>query len=122
MVDASRFPEVFGRLRKILEPYDFIGVRLDSADNYVIEGPPSPARLRRPTYFGEARIRKNYVSFYLMPVYAFPDLLDTVSSDLIKRMQGKSCFNFTVIDEERFAELEALTKVGYERYREEGLV
>jgi hypothetical protein len=30
-------------------------------------------------------------------------------------MQGKSCFNFSTVDEGLFAELELLTSVGYER-------
>ena len=29
-----------------------------------------------------------------MPVYMFPDLLDGISPELRRRMQGKSCFNF----------------------------
>ena len=35
---------------------------------------------------------------FLMPVYVNPSLLETMSSALRKRMQGKACFNFTVIE------------------------
>jgi hypothetical protein len=52
---------------------------------------------------------KNYVSFHLMALYVFPEMLKSVSPALLQRMQGKSCFNFTQIDEELFAELERLT-------------
>jgi hypothetical protein len=30
-------------------------------------------------------------------------------------MQGKSCFNFTSVDEALFTELETLTRVGHDR-------
>jgi hypothetical protein len=48
----------------------------------------------------------------------FPDLLDGLSEGLKKRMQGKSCFNFTTVDESYIAELAQLTKAGIERYRQ----
>ena len=55
---------------------------------------------------------KRYVSFYLMPVYASPELDAAVSPALRKRKQGKSCFNFDRIDEALFAELSDLTARG----------
>ena len=58
---------------------------------------------------------KRYVSIYLMPVYADPSLMDGASPELRKRMQGKSCFNFTKVDEPLIGELESLVKTGYER-------
>jgi hypothetical protein len=42
---------------------------------------------------------KSYVSFHLIPVYMFPDLLKGLSPALEKRMQGKSCFNFKTVRE-----------------------
>ncbi len=73
-------------------------------------------------FFGAAQVKKRYVSFYLMPVYAFPDLLKGISPALKKRMQGKACFNFTTIDDEMLAELAALTAKGFARYEKEGFV
>ena len=37
-------------------------------------------------------------------------------------MQGKSCFNFTKVDDELFAELTQLTDTSYERFRQEKLI
>jgi hypothetical protein len=65
-------------------------------------------------------VGKRYVSFYLMPVYSHAELLDGVSPALRKRMQGKSCFNFTTPDEAFLAELEALTARGYEHFEADG--
>jgi len=58
------------------------------------------------------RLGKAYVSFYLMSVYASPDLLKGMSPELKKRMQGKSCFNFKEVDEKLFKELAQLTRAG----------
>jgi hypothetical protein len=53
---------------------------------------------KRPLFFGAVQVKKNYVSCYLRPVYADPTLLARISDSLKKRMQGKSCFNFTPAD------------------------
>ena len=46
-------------------------------------------------YVAGTRLGKSYVSYYLMPVYATPGLVESLSPELRKRMQGKACFNFT---------------------------
>ena len=51
-----------------------------------------------------------------MPVYGRPELLDAVSPQLRRRMQGKSCFNFSAIDESLMSELEALTQRSFEAF------
>lgn len=61
---------------------------------------------------GAVQIKKRYVSFHLIPVYAIPALGKTISTSLQKRMQGKSCFNFTSIEPAHVKELAALTKRG----------
>jgi hypothetical protein len=58
------------------------------------------------------QMKKNYVSYHLIPVYAIPTLLDAISPALKKRMQGKSCFNFTAIEPAQVKELKALTAAG----------
>lgn len=69
---------------------------------------------------GAVQSKKNYVSFHLMPVYAFPELLDDLSPALRKRMQGKSCFNFSEVDEPLVAELTQLVAAGARRYEAAG--
>jgi hypothetical protein len=51
-----------------------------------------------------------------MSVYAYPDLLKTMSPELKKRMQGKSCFNFKEVDEKLFKELAQLTRAGAAKF------
>ena len=70
--------------------------------------------------FGSVSIGKRYVSYHLMCVNLEPDLLETMSPQLRRRMQGKSCFNFSRVDETLFAELADLTARGFERFGEIG--
>jgi hypothetical protein len=115
-MDAKEAPfgEVYGRLRGILAPYaPKMYVSADTDVWYGLDLAPEAERVPA-TWFGAVRRGKRYVSYYLMPVYANPRLLDGVSPELRKRMQGKSCFNFTRVDERLFAELTDLTNRGYE--------
>jgi hypothetical protein len=57
-----------------------------------------------------------------MCVYLDPALLEGMSPALARRMQGKSCFNFTKVDAALFDELEALTARGKAAYAERGLL
>lgn len=94
MSDKNNFPEVFAKLKAIFQPY----VKKDDVaqDNqtYYLLNTRHIMKNKRPLCFGGVRMGKAYVSFYLMSVYACPDLLKTMSPELKKRMQGKSCFNF----------------------------
>ena len=120
MPEKKDFQATFARLKKILSKYEKrLRVTLDKPGAYSLDAGYSE-KFKRNVYFGGVHIKKNYVSFYLMPVYVCPDLLKGISPALKKRMQGKSCFNFTALDEELFAELADMTKRGYERYKEEG--
>lgn len=47
-------------------------------------------------------------------------LLKDIALQLKKRMQGKPCFNFKLIDDAPFTELERLTAAGFERYKAKG--
>jgi hypothetical protein len=113
------FTLVFQELKSILEPYaGNLKVKADTPDTYYLDGPYS-ATWKKELFFGSAQIKKNYVSFYLMPVYMYPELLIEVSSELKKHMQGKSCFNFKTVEPTLFEELATLTRKGAEKFREE---
>ena len=72
-------------------------------------------------FFGAAAMRKSHVSYYLFPVYVFPELLDGLSPQLKARWDGsKSCFNFERPDPKLFEELGALTERGFERFGRAG--
>jgi hypothetical protein len=118
------FQIIYNRFRDILKKYagETLQIREERPNQYELIGPPTPRSKGREVWFGAARIGKRYVSYHLMPIYAFPDLLNEISPQLKKRMQGKSCFNFIHLDDQLFNELEDLTGRGYERFRQEGLI
>ena len=117
MSPQSDFPLVFEKLKNILKPFEpKLNVTADTPSVYSLDGPYSE-KWQRQLFFGSAQIKKNYVSFYLMPVYMFPDLLKGISPELKKHMQGKSCFNFKKIDPDLFKELAELTRKGVETFR-----
>ena len=121
MSPQTDFPIIFEELKMILRPFAAnLTVKADSMDAYYLDGPYSE-KWKKELFFGSAQVKKNYVSFYLMPVYMYPDLLKGISPELKKHMQGKSCFNFKKVEPELFKELAALAKKGYERFQKEGL-
>lgn len=117
MSPKSNFPFVFEQLKSILRPFEpKLTVTADTPGAYSLDGPYSE-KWKKPLFFGSAQIKKNYVSFYLMPVYMFPDLLKDISPELRKHMQGKSCFNFHKFEPDLFEELSRLTRKSIERFR-----
>jgi len=121
MPAQNDFPVVFKQLKNILKPYaQDLTVKADTADTYYLDGPYSQ-KWKKELFFGSAQIKKNYVSFYLMPVYMYPELLKEVSLELKKHMQGKSCFNFKKVEPELFDELAILTRKGAEKFKEENV-
>lgn len=117
MAKTAEFPEIFRQLKALLAPYaSQLAVTADAPDHYSLSTPAGP----NATFFGAARIGKRYVSYHLMPLYVTPVLLDGISTELRRRMQGKSCFNFTALDAQALAELTILTQRGFASYRVAG--
>ena len=69
-----------------------------------------PTKPGTQMWFGAVRMGKAYVSYHLMPVYTHPKLAEAVDPALRRRMQGKSCFNFTSLDPALMTALKALTR------------
>jgi len=108
---------VFKTLKRIFAKYEkTMQVVCNLEGKYYLQTCDSPYR-GKPVWLGGVEIKKNYVSFHLIPVYMFPDLKDNLSPELRKRMQGKSCFNFKKPEPQLFAELEHITAQGVERFR-----
>lgn len=119
MIDHSL---VYAELRGIMHRY---ANQLDCAidnDNELYLNTKHIQKNKKPLWFGAVQIKKRYVSYHLMPVYVNPELLDDLSPALKKRMQGKSCFNFSNIDAALFQELAILTEAGFKDYRARGYV
>jgi hypothetical protein len=115
---TSQFKLVFARLRDILKKNsDGLKVEPNKDNHYGLTAPIGPAtvqawggKMKSPTIpVAWVQEGKAYVSYHLMGVYGNPKLLDGASKKLLARMQGKSCFNFKMVDEVLFDELEKLT-------------
>src|SRR5437773_12480772 len=115
MPDKKDFDKVFAKLRAIFKPYAKKMVVVQDTPKCYYLDTRYIMKNKKPLCFGAVRLGKNYVSFYLMSVYASPDLLKAMSPELKKRMQGKSCFNFKEVDKKLFSELAKLTKAGAEK-------
>jgi hypothetical protein len=114
---VADFKAVFSALRGLLAPYENTLAFKAAKPDYCYLESRTPTYRNRPMFFAGVRTGKNYVSYYLMSLYACPEQLKAMSSALKKRMQGKACFNFTAVDQELFGELARLTEAGYHKFK-----
>ena len=117
MTDKN-FQDVYKKLNQMMKDIgkDLIVKRKGEAGMELVG--PNPDIKGRELWFGGVEIKKNYVSYHLMPVYMNPGLLEGLSTELRKRMQGKSCFNFNKVDEKLFSDLRELTQKGHDWFVE----
>jgi len=109
------FSRIFGALKPVMaEQEGRLAVQKDTSSEYslVTKGPsPFPQHKGQPMWFGAVKLGKAYVSFHLMPLYMSPTLEKQISPALKKRMQGKTCFNFKAVpDEKLLMDLKKLTE------------
>ena len=123
------FESIFVRLRGILEKHAAaLTVKADAPGHYALEAGVGPATLRAwggkmksPTIpVAWVRVGKAYVSYHLMGVYGNTKLCGGMSKELKARMQGKTCFNFKLVDEKLFKELDRLTGQAIAAFRKAG--
>jgi hypothetical protein len=112
MAPAPDLVALEARLQRVLDAYRD---RLEPATIY------SQPTLRRKgakahDWFAFVKPASKHVSFFLMPIVTWPDLLDGCSDALLMRHQAKSAFNFTGLDEGVIGELESLVARAFERY------
>lgn len=113
--------EVFQSLRRILNEHESeLEVVKDTAAEYYLNS--KVKEKGKPVFFGMVKVSKSKIAFHLMPVYCHPELLDDLSPDLKKRMQGKSCFNFSKVENELFDELRQLTERGFKLFQNDGRI
>jgi hypothetical protein len=120
-MDAA-FAGVSAALRPVLARYGKrLRVQADGPHGYSLESnlpSPFPQHKGNPLFFGAVRTGKAYVSYHLMPLYMCPTLMERISPELKRRMQGKSCFNFKAVPSaEIIEELKNLTSAAFEQWR-----
>jgi hypothetical protein len=112
----SSLKPVFSKVAKHLT------LKNDTQTEYALVGKspsPFPQHKGHPLDFGSLRVGKFYVSLHLMPLYMCPELNQSLSPELRKRMQGKTCFNFKGDpDPALIAELKRLAEDGLKQWTE----
>lgn len=119
---SQDFEATFEKLRAIFKPLekDF-EIKTNEAGKYYLVSKKRNEK-KQEVWFGGVEIKKNYVSFHLVPLYFFPELLAEISPELKKRLTGKACFNFKKPDESVFKELENLTRTGFETFKQKEMI
>jgi hypothetical protein len=126
---AAELQPIFERLKETLANYSpplaerSGGIKgksdyqLWSEKDVVIDGRP-----RSEVYFAGVIAQKRYVGFYYMPVYTDPERKDLFEPELLRLLQGKSCFHVKRLDEELLVQIDDALARGLELYRERGWV
>jgi hypothetical protein len=120
---AAESATVFSSLKPLFSKIaKHLALKTDTQTEYalVTKSPsPFPQHKGNPLDFASLRVGKSYVSLHLMPLYMCPELNQSISPALRKRMQGKTCFNFKGNpDPELVAELKRLTEDGFKQWTE----
>jgi len=116
----SELDAVFAKLKTVLAAHAAsLKIVTDEPGHYYVHTSVTDTK-GKPVCFGMVKQGKKKISFHLMPVYDHPELLDDISDALRKRMQGKSCFNFSSDSPAPFQELSELTDAGVTSYRASG--
>ena len=103
------FEEVHARLRAMmLDAAPQMIVMRDEAGSLELRTSQIDPKTKQPGWFGTVTTKKSYVAVHLMPLYTNLKLASDLTPKLSQRRQGKTCFNFTKIDEGLFDELKQL--------------
>ena len=109
--------KIFNALKSFLVCYENkLSVLHNTDENYYLNTITNEEH-KKSEFFGAVQIKKSYVTYHLMPIYYYPELLDSISQELKNKMQGKSCFNFKHIDDSLFKELNTLTISCFDKYK-----
>ena len=130
MATLPELDAVFRRLKDVLSTHDGpLSVSDDTSTKYCLESAIGPAtlkawggRVRRPSIpVAWVEVGKAYVSYHLMGI-TVPTVQNGMSKALKARMQGKTCFNFTSLDEATITELDRLTSSSIAAFKNSGFI
>lgn len=120
-VKSDNKAEIFQQIRSVMvnfsPPLTIIkdtekGFEMVSNKSMVFMG-----KKRDNMYFGSILIQGGFVGFYLMPIYAHPDLIQKLGPDLKKLLKGKSCFHVKKIKQDLLKQIKEAMEMGIECYR-----
>ncbi|WP_102946910.1 hypothetical protein [Stenotrophomonas sp. VV52] len=112
--------DVFTALRDLLLPHRQRLLVVHDEDGHFYANCQNADAKGKAQFFGAVKASGRKYVLHFMPIYDFPELLDSISPALRKRKQGKSCFNFDAYDAALIRELKALVDQGVARYEVAG--
>ena len=122
----GQLTEIFQRLKVLLKEYEgFLTPRFDLDSKYElwsIIGLEIEGRKRKEVFFAGLIIQRKYVGFYYMPIYTDPGLKDGLKPELLRLLQGKSCFHIKELDVKLEKQIRKALKVGFKLYKRLGWV
>lgn len=122
MSKEADFVRIFEELKKDLQLFaPSLIVKEDKPGGYALISSQVDEK-KKEIHFCAIQIKKNYVSFHLMPLYFYPELLDKASPELKKRMQGKTCFSFVKSDDQLASQLKDLVNHSFKLYQEKKMI
>lgn len=118
----SDHPAAFAGLRQILQKHaDGMIVLTDTQVDFTV-ATRATAPNGKPMWFAAVLLKKSAVTYHLMPLYFNPALQAAVPAELLRRKQGKTCFNFQRPDPALFQQLDRLTRQARQHWHRCGLL
>jgi len=76
----------------------------------------------KPTHLEMAAIirQKDFVGFYLMPIYVDPSLKKELSAALLKLLKGKTCFHLKRLDDVLLRDIQHALAISVAAYQRKG--
>ncbi len=114
--------KIFQNIKKILQKHsNSFTVTQDSDKGFELyTNKPVEIQGRKfpNVYFAAAKIQKNFVGFYYMPIYANPEMLKQFKPELLKCLKGKSCFHIKKDDSVLLEQIDEALERGEKSYKE----
>jgi len=115
--------EIFQTIRAEMQPYATEGfdARVNTDTVYDLWSEKTvevEGRKKNGVYFAGVTIRKNYVGFYYMPVYAEADIKTVFHPTLLKLLKGKACFHIKQLDGELVQQIANALTIGFKLYKQ----
>ncbi|MEP7103396.1 MAG: DUF1801 domain-containing protein [Candidatus Dojkabacteria bacterium] len=118
--------KIFGRIKDILKEYsNTFTATTDSDQGYELYTNKPMEMLGRKfprMYFAAVKNQKNFVGFYYMPIYAHPEMLKSLTPELVKCLKGKTCFHIKKDDEVLYLQIKEALDKGEKAYKEWGWI
>jgi hypothetical protein len=116
------FPAAFAALREIMKRHPVgLTIQTDTPTSFEVITPAIGPN-KKPIWFGAVYAKKSAVTYHLFSLYFNPALQATVPPELLKRKQGKTCFNFQRAEPDLFAQLDKLTARRRSNFERHGLL